>query len=71
MCVQYAVWLVVWVGWNAFIICFYLEVGHLSQVSKRSMISSVIVAYYLPKVLWFRTCFNHPNTLFNINKQII
>lgn len=29
---QYAVWLVVWVGWNSFIICFYLEVGHLSQV---------------------------------------
>ncbi|XP_039185082.1 sodium/potassium-transporting ATPase subunit beta-1-interacting protein 1 isoform X1 [Crotalus tigris] len=27
----YAVWLIVWVGWNAFIICFYLEVGHLSQ----------------------------------------
>lgn len=30
---QYAVWLVIWVGWNSFIICFYLEVGHLSQVS--------------------------------------
>lgn len=30
---QYAVWLVLWVGWNSFIICFYLEVGHLSQVS--------------------------------------
>lgn len=29
---QYAVWLVLWVGWNSFIICFYLEVGHLSQV---------------------------------------
>ncbi|MGH0188691.1 UNVERIFIED_CONTAM: hypothetical protein FKN15_029924 [Acipenser sinensis] len=27
----YAVWLVLWVGWNSFIICFYLEVGHLSQ----------------------------------------
>ena len=26
-------WLVLWVGWNAFIICFYLEVGHLSQVT--------------------------------------
>ena len=25
--------LVLWVGWNAFIICFYLEVGQLSQVS--------------------------------------
>ncbi|XP_067111887.1 sodium/potassium-transporting ATPase subunit beta-1-interacting protein 1 isoform X3 [Osmerus mordax] len=29
--VLYAVWLVLWVGWNSFIICFYLEVGHLSQ----------------------------------------
>lgn len=30
---QYAVWLVLWVGWNSFIICFYLEVGNLTQVS--------------------------------------
>ncbi|PKU27445.1 sodium potassium-transporting atpase subunit beta-1-interacting protein hypothetical protein [Limosa lapponica baueri] len=30
---MYAVWLVLWVGWNAFIICFYLEVGRLSQHS--------------------------------------
>lgn len=30
---QYAVWLVLWVGWNSFIICFYLEVGNLSQVA--------------------------------------
>ncbi|XP_014342235.1 sodium/potassium-transporting ATPase subunit beta-1-interacting protein 1 [Latimeria chalumnae] len=29
--IMYAVWLVVWVGWNALIICFYLEAGHLSQ----------------------------------------
>lgn len=29
---QYAAWLVLWVGWNSFIICFYLEVGNLSQV---------------------------------------
>ncbi|KAJ6663886.1 hypothetical protein lerEdw1_009967 [Lerista edwardsae] len=29
--ILYAAWLVLWVGWNAFIICFYLEVGHLSQ----------------------------------------
>ncbi|XP_046516430.1 sodium/potassium-transporting ATPase subunit beta-1-interacting protein 1 isoform X1 [Equus quagga] len=28
---RYAAWLVLWVGWNAFIICFYLEVGQLSQ----------------------------------------
>ncbi|MBN3297689.1 NKAI1 protein, partial [Amia calva] len=29
--IMYALWLVLWVGWNSFIICFYLEVGHLSQ----------------------------------------
>lgn len=29
---QYAVWLVLWVTWNIFIICFYLEVGDLSKV---------------------------------------
>uniref|UniRef100_A0AAR2L2E7 Sodium/potassium-transporting ATPase subunit beta-1-interacting protein n=1 Tax=Pygocentrus nattereri TaxID=42514 RepID=A0AAR2L2E7_PYGNA len=29
----YAVWLVLWVTWNVFIICFYLEVGDLSKVS--------------------------------------
>ncbi|XP_044793929.1 sodium/potassium-transporting ATPase subunit beta-1-interacting protein 1 isoform X2 [Bubalus bubalis] len=29
--ILYAAWLVLWVGWNAFIICFYLEVGQLSQ----------------------------------------
>ncbi|MFT7802969.1 sodium/potassium-transporting ATPase subunit beta-1-interacting protein 2 [Arapaima gigas] len=27
----YAVWLVLWVTWNVFIICFYLEVGDLSK----------------------------------------
>ncbi|KAI5090784.1 sodium/potassium transporting ATPase interacting 2 [Silurus meridionalis] len=29
---QYAVWLVLWVTWNVFVICFYLEVGDLSKV---------------------------------------
>ncbi|XP_059805361.1 sodium/potassium-transporting ATPase subunit beta-1-interacting protein 1 isoform X1 [Hypanus sabinus] len=29
--VMYAGWLVLWVAWNSFIICFYLEVGQLSQ----------------------------------------
>uniref|UniRef100_A0A673YC37 Sodium/potassium-transporting ATPase subunit beta-1-interacting protein n=2 Tax=Salmoninae TaxID=504568 RepID=A0A673YC37_SALTR len=29
----YAVWLVLWVTWNIFIICFYLEVGDLSKDS--------------------------------------
>ncbi|XP_038651682.1 sodium/potassium-transporting ATPase subunit beta-1-interacting protein 1-like isoform X2 [Scyliorhinus canicula] len=29
--VMYAGWLVLWVAWNAFIICFYLEVGKLSR----------------------------------------
>lgn len=44
LCRQYAVWLVLWVGWNAFIICFYLEVGHLSQVSPKVSVVSVAAA---------------------------
>ncbi|XP_054474795.1 sodium/potassium-transporting ATPase subunit beta-1-interacting protein 2 isoform X2 [Anoplopoma fimbria] len=28
----YAAWLVVWMTWNVFIICFYLEVGDLSRL---------------------------------------
>ncbi|XP_055005444.1 sodium/potassium-transporting ATPase subunit beta-1-interacting protein 2 isoform X1 [Boleophthalmus pectinirostris] len=31
----YAAWLVVWMTWNVFIICFYLEVGDLSRGSGR------------------------------------
>lgn len=34
LCPQYAAWLVVWMTWNVFIICFYLEVGDLSRVRK-------------------------------------
>ncbi|XP_047243732.1 sodium/potassium-transporting ATPase subunit beta-1-interacting protein 2 isoform X2 [Girardinichthys multiradiatus] len=29
----YAAWLVIWMTWNVFIICFYLEVGDLSRES--------------------------------------
>ncbi|KAM7326714.1 hypothetical protein ACRRTK_013081 [Alexandromys fortis] len=32
--VVYAVWAAVWVTWNVFIICFYLEVGGLSKDSE-------------------------------------
>lgn len=32
--VLYAVWAAVWVTWNVFIICFYLEVGGLSKDSE-------------------------------------
>uniref|UniRef100_A0A8C0JFZ0 Sodium/potassium-transporting ATPase subunit beta-1-interacting protein n=1 Tax=Chelonoidis abingdonii TaxID=106734 RepID=A0A8C0JFZ0_CHEAB len=28
----YAIWLVFWVTWNVFVICFYLEAGDLSKV---------------------------------------
>ncbi|KAL8179646.1 UNVERIFIED_CONTAM: hypothetical protein K2H54_070310 [Gekko kuhli] len=30
---RYAIWTAIWVTWNIFIICFYLEVGGLSKVS--------------------------------------
>lgn len=29
---QYAVWLILWISWNVFVICFYLEAGDLSKV---------------------------------------
>uniref|UniRef100_A0A8C4RXF8 Sodium/potassium-transporting ATPase subunit beta-1-interacting protein n=1 Tax=Erpetoichthys calabaricus TaxID=27687 RepID=A0A8C4RXF8_ERPCA len=28
----YAIWLVLWVAWNVFVICFYLKVGDISKV---------------------------------------
>lgn len=30
---QYSVWNVLWLGWNAFLICFYFNVGILDRVS--------------------------------------
>uniref|UniRef100_A0A2R8PK10 Sodium/potassium-transporting ATPase subunit beta-1-interacting protein n=1 Tax=Callithrix jacchus TaxID=9483 RepID=A0A2R8PK10_CALJA len=32
----YAVWLVLWVTWNVFVICFYLEAGDLSKKINKS-----------------------------------
>ncbi|NXY89482.1 NKAI3 protein, partial [Alcedo cyanopectus] len=31
LCAHYTVWTALWVTWNVFIICFYLEVGGLSK----------------------------------------
>ncbi|XP_016324968.1 sodium/potassium-transporting ATPase subunit beta-1-interacting protein 2-like [Sinocyclocheilus anshuiensis] len=44
----YAVWLVLWVAWNVFIICFYLEVGDLSK--------EVIVCHKPPLYLQVHMC---------------
>ncbi|XP_054110386.1 sodium/potassium-transporting ATPase subunit beta-1-interacting protein 2 isoform X7 [Callithrix jacchus] len=33
---EYAVWLVLWVTWNVFVICFYLEAGDLSKKINKS-----------------------------------
>lgn len=30
--IQYIVWTALWVTWNVFIICFYLDVGGLTKV---------------------------------------
>ncbi|GCC23716.1 hypothetical protein chiPu_0002114 [Chiloscyllium punctatum] len=30
--IRYAIWMVLWVTWNVFVICFYLEVGGLAKV---------------------------------------
>ncbi|XP_063297330.1 sodium/potassium-transporting ATPase subunit beta-1-interacting protein 2 isoform X2 [Pelobates fuscus] len=32
----YATWLILWVSWNVFIICFYLEAGDLSKEGRSS-----------------------------------
>ncbi|XP_051881277.1 sodium/potassium-transporting ATPase subunit beta-1-interacting protein 2 isoform X1 [Pristis pectinata] len=29
--IRYAIWMVLWVTWNVFVICFYLEVGGLAK----------------------------------------
>ncbi|CAB1329257.1 unnamed protein product [Coregonus sp. 'balchen'] len=31
--IQYTVWTALWVAWNVFIICFYLDVGGLTKES--------------------------------------
>lgn len=31
--IKYAIWTLLWTGWNAFLICFYLNVGVLNRVS--------------------------------------
>lgn len=36
---QYSVWNVLWLGWNTFLICFYLNVGILDRVSIRTFFS--------------------------------
>ncbi|CAD7691691.1 unnamed protein product [Nyctereutes procyonoides] len=48
----YAVWLVLWVTWNVFVICFYLEAGDLSKPnkiihSKWCVFSAELYAMYL------------------------
>ncbi|XP_078255711.1 sodium/potassium-transporting ATPase subunit beta-1-interacting protein 2 [Rhinoraja longicauda] len=29
--IRYAIWMVLWITWNVFVICFYLEVGDLAK----------------------------------------
>uniref|UniRef100_A0A8I3WXM2 Sodium/potassium-transporting ATPase subunit beta-1-interacting protein n=1 Tax=Callithrix jacchus TaxID=9483 RepID=A0A8I3WXM2_CALJA len=45
----YAVWLVLWVTWNVFVICFYLEAGDLSK----SIFSSVSVSHLGKFIFYF------------------
>ena len=33
---QYSVWNFIFIGWNAFLVCFYLNVGVLDRVSRRN-----------------------------------
>lgn len=43
--VQYAAWLVMWMTWNVFIICFYLEVGDLSRVRNKKTHFLVLILH--------------------------
>ncbi|NXH54972.1 NKAI2 protein, partial [Rhabdornis inornatus] len=49
----YAIWLVLWVTWNVFVICFYLEAGDLSKC--RSDILTCLKSC-------LRNTFNHSST---------
>lgn len=51
---QYAAWLVMWMTWNVFIICFYLEVGDLSRVRKQFFFLIPQMCLYIFCCLLFR-----------------
>ncbi|RXM93795.1 Sodium/potassium-transporting ATPase subunit beta-1-interacting protein 1, partial [Acipenser ruthenus] len=59
--IMYAVWLVLWVGWNSFIICFYLEVGHLSQVQWAALLVSTLLFSFLLYAVAMRTTSSDTN----------
>lgn len=40
---QYGIWILLWIGWNTFLICFYLNVGILNRVSTRIHASKLCV----------------------------
>ncbi|GCB73405.1 hypothetical protein scyTo_0002524 [Scyliorhinus torazame] len=43
--IRYAIWMVLWVTWNVFVICFYLEVGGLAKVDTTVAISVLCKLY--------------------------
>lgn len=38
LCSQYLLWTLLWVGWNVFVSCLYLDLGGLSKISHISVI---------------------------------
>nr|XP_020649755.1 sodium/potassium-transporting ATPase subunit beta-1-interacting protein 2 isoform X3 [Pogona vitticeps] len=44
----YAVWLVLWVTWNVFVICFYLEAGDLSKIQLCAGTSGMEISLFFP-----------------------
>ncbi|NXG52753.1 NKAI2 protein, partial [Psilopogon haemacephalus] len=44
----YAVWLVLWVTWNVFVICFYLEAGNLSKLHSLPCASALLSLLLAP-----------------------
>ncbi|NXC51185.1 NKAI2 protein, partial [Penelope pileata] len=58
----YAVWLILWVSWNVFVICFYLEAGDLSKVVYHQIHLS---HQYCLNMLQFKGCLLIPSQSIN------
>ncbi|KAA0708379.1 Sodium/potassium-transporting ATPase subunit beta-1-interacting protein 2 [Triplophysa tibetana] len=60
----YAVWLVLWMAWNVFIICFYLEVGDLLKRPERSSPSEGLATCHSSSfVAEFESLYKPPESL--------
>ena len=47
---KYTVWAALWVAWNVFVICFYLDVGGLSKVRVSKFLCVLLSETYVMHV---------------------